>query len=58
MDNDDRAEWAEEFDKIATKINKLTYNLKNNKDVNEFIKELESHKKDLESKIILFKDAI
>lgn len=58
MDAENRAEWSKPFNRISEKISDLAYELTDNKDVNEFASEMESHQKELETAILSFKKAL
>lgn len=55
MDSQKRAEWAAVFEKIAERISTLAWELTDNKDVNEFLKEMEGHHKSLGDELNAFK---
>lgn len=58
MDSEQRQECADLFEKIANKISELSNELTDNKDVHEFLKEMEKHKQSLEREIEWFKKQI
>lgn len=58
MDSVTRNEWAQEFDNISERIQSLTYELRDNKDVKEFLQEIERHKTALEKTITMFKKQV
>ncbi len=58
MDSKNRSEWAKDFERISGKISSLAQELTDNKNVYEFINEMESKKKDLEIAIDSFKKVL
>jgi hypothetical protein len=58
MDKEEREQWKDDFSDVASKITEVAYELLNNKDVHEFIKEMTKHKDKLEKHIKIFEDVI
>jgi hypothetical protein len=58
MNSQERKDYANEFDKIASRINDLSYELTDNKDVKEFLVEMERHRNRLNEAIEIFRKAI
>jgi hypothetical protein len=54
MTTDERADYARKFEEIAGKIQNLSYELTDNKDLKEFIEEMEKLHKDLAVAINIF----
>ncbi|HSW77085.1 MAG TPA: hypothetical protein VLG50_08560 [Candidatus Saccharimonadales bacterium] len=58
MTKDERVDWAGHFNRVAEKISDLAHELEDNKDVNEFLQEIQRHARELEKNINAVKELV
>jgi|GEM_PF-3745962 exonuclease VII small subunit len=58
MNKLERADWQEHFQRVAQKIQVLASRLNEKSEFNEFVDEMETHIRELETVLSLFKDAV